>query len=336
MKNLIYLSRVISISLIVFAHNNLMSTPLIWSGTGFALANNYIVTNYHVVNGAECIMIQGINGYFNTKYEAEVVATDKKNDLALLKVNGVSISSMDIPYTINTTTSDVGEDIFVLGYPLTSTMGEEIKLTTGVVSSKTGYKGDVSIYQISAPIQPGNSGGPLFDSKGNIIGIVSAKHGGAENVGYAIKTLYLKNLIECSIASNIFPQVNTIEKLNLSSKVKAVKNYVYYITCSKSTTSTLPYRENNVNKKDLKVTGYRVQVFKGGNTKKDQETAEQIRKELKYLFPYEYVYVNYFSPNWICRIGDYVTYEEALKMKEKIDKIGFPNTLIMKGTIKVR
>lgn len=68
-------------------------------------------------------------------------------------------------------------------------MGDEIKLTTGVISSKTGFQGDVSLYQISAPIQPGNSGGPLFDNKGNLIGIVNAKHKGAENVGYAIKHL---------------------------------------------------------------------------------------------------------------------------------------------------
>nr|WP_277266111.1 trypsin-like peptidase domain-containing protein [Prevotella corporis] len=79
------------------------------------------------------------------------------------------------------------EDIFVLGYPLVQTMGEDVKLTTDVISSKTGFQGDVSQYQISAAIQPRNSGGPLFDSRGNLIGIVPAKHKGTENVGYAIK-----------------------------------------------------------------------------------------------------------------------------------------------------
>ena len=112
-------------------------------------------------------------------------------------------------------------------------MGDEIKLTTGVVSSRTGFQGDVSLYQISAPIQPGNSGGPLFDSKGNIIGIVSAKHRGAENVGYAIKASYLKNLIESVMSTNILPQNNKISGFNLSGKVKSVKNYVYYIICSR-------------------------------------------------------------------------------------------------------
>lgn len=206
--------------------------PITWTGTGFALTNNYIVTNYHVVEEAKSISIQGINGLFNNKYGATIVATDKVNDLAILKVNGVNISNANIPYSVKTSTSEVGEEIFVLGYPLTSTMGDEIKLTTGVISSRTGFQGDVSLYQISAPIQPGNSGGPLFDSKGNIIGIVSSKHRGAENVGYAIKASYLRNLMESALSSNILPQSNKISSLNLSGKVKAVKNYVYYITCS--------------------------------------------------------------------------------------------------------
>ena len=133
---------------------------------------------------------------------------------------------------MKTTTSEVGEDVFVLGYPLTSTMGDEIKLTTGVISSKTGFQGDVSLYQITAPIQPGNSGGPLFDSKGNLIGIANAKHGDAENAGYAIKTSYLKNLIESTISSSIIPANNTIAGQSLTGKVKTVKNYVFMIECS--------------------------------------------------------------------------------------------------------
>ena len=209
-----------------------ISKPTSWTGTGFAMANNFVVTNYHVVEEAKNISIQGINGNFNAKFSATVVAADKINDLAILKVNGVSITG-SIPYSVKTTTSDVGEDVFVLGYPLTSTMGDEIKLTTGVVSSRTGFQGDVSLYQISAPIQPGNSGGPLFDSKGNVIGIVSAKHRGAENVGYAIKASYLRNLMESAISTNILPLNNKISGLNLSGKVKSVKNYVYYITCTR-------------------------------------------------------------------------------------------------------
>lgn len=230
------------------SNNSSNTTISNWSGTGFALKGNYLVTNYHVIEDAKSIWIQGVNGDFNTKHTASVVATDKFNDLALLKIEGVTVNTSGIPYSVKTSTSEVGEDVFVLGYPLTSTMGEEIKLTTGVVSSKTGFQGDVSLYQISAPIQPGNSGGPLFDGNGNVIGIVSAKHKGAENVGYAIKASYLRNLMESALSENILPQINKIATYKLSDKVKSLKNYVYYITCSSSSNSqSATISSNNTN-----------------------------------------------------------------------------------------
>ena len=204
-----------------------------WSGTGFALKNGYVVTNYHVIENANSIKIQGVNGDFNKQYNATIIATDKYNDLALLQIVDNNFKEFGpIPYNVKTTVSEVGEDIFVLGYPLTSTMGNEIKLTTGVISSKTGFQGDVSLYQISAPIQPGNSGGPLFDNNGNIVGIVNAKHKGAENVSYAIKTCYLKNLIESSISTSILPNSNQTAGLSLTDKVKSIKNYIFLISCS--------------------------------------------------------------------------------------------------------
>lgn len=210
-----------------------------WSGTGFALNNGYIVTNYHVIENAKSISIQGIKGDFTSKYNATVIATDRYNDLAILQISDNNFNGFGaIPYKVKTSVSEVGEEVFVLGYPLTSTMGDEIKLTTGVISSKTGFQGDVSLYQISAPIQPGNSGGPLFDNKGNLIGVVSAKHKGAENVGYAIKTSYLKNLVESSTSTSILPNNNQVVGQPLTGKVKRLKNYVFMITCSNVSSSS--------------------------------------------------------------------------------------------------
>lgn len=210
-----------------------------WSGSGFALNNGYIATNYHVVENAKTITVQGIKGSFSTEYKATVIATDKFNDLALIKISDSRFSGFGtIPYRVKTSTAEVGEDVFVLGYPLTSTMGDEIKLTTGVVSSKTGFQGDVSLYQISAPIQPGNSGGPLFDGNGNLIGIVNAKHKGAENVGYAIKASYLNNLVESAASSSILPSTNTVSGQPLTGKVKNLKNFVFMIKCSSSGTGS--------------------------------------------------------------------------------------------------
>lgn len=213
-----------------------------WSGTGFALNNGYIATNYHVVENAKSIKVQGIRGSFNTEYNATVISTDKFNDLAIIKINDSRFSGFGtIPYRVKTSTSEVGEDVFVLGYPLTTTMGDEIKLTTGVISSKTGFQGDVSLYQISAPIQPGNSGGPLFDGNGNLIGIVNAKHRGAENVSYAIKASYLNNLVESASTLSLLPTNNSVSGMSLSNKVKSLKNFVFMITCSNTSTGVPSY-----------------------------------------------------------------------------------------------
>ena len=219
-----------------------------WSGTGFALNNGYIVTNYHVIENAKSISIQGIKGDFTSKYNATVIATDRYNDLAILQISDNNFNGFGaIPYKVKTSVSEVGEEVFVLGYPLTSTMGDEIKLTTGVISSKTGFQGDVSLYQISAPIQPGNSGGPLFDNKGNLIGVVSAKHKGAENVGYAIKTSYLKNLVESSTSTSILPNNNQVVGQPLTGKVKRLKNYVFMITCSNVENNSMNSHNRNGN-----------------------------------------------------------------------------------------
>ena len=210
------------------------SQPSEWTGTGFAIGNSYIVTNNHVAGEAKTISVKGVKGDMNTGYAAEVVATDKINDIAILRITDNQFTGFGtIPYAIHQRMADVGEDVFVLGYPLTQALGNEIKLTNGIISSRTGYQGNISTYQMSAPVQPGNSGGPMFDNKGNIIGIVVAGVPGAENVGYAIKTSYLNILIESAGLNIKLPSNNTISTLSLAEKVKRVKNLVFYIECSK-------------------------------------------------------------------------------------------------------
>lgn len=207
----------------------------IWTGTGFALNNGYIVTNWHVADGAQTIHIYGVQGDFTKKYLAEVVAKDKTNDLAILKVSGDGFSGFGtIPYKIRTNTANVAEEIFVLGYPMTSTLGNELKYTDGRISALSGYEGGVSNYQISAPVQPGNSGGPLFDNNGNVVGIVCAKIDNtvAQNVGYAVKTSYLKNLIETMHINNILPSNSQMDSYKeRTAKVEAVRNFIFFIKC---------------------------------------------------------------------------------------------------------
>ncbi len=200
-------------------------------GTAFAISREgYIVTNYHVIQDAKTINIRGINGDYHKSYNAHVEVSDKNNDLVILKIDGITINDLEeIPFAIKQSASEVGENIYVLGYPLTATMGEEIKLTDGIISSKSGFQGDITSYQMTAPIQPGNSGAPLFDENGNIIGIVSAKHLETENVGYAIKTSYLFNLLDATSIQISEQKNNILVGESLSNQVKLIKDFVYII-----------------------------------------------------------------------------------------------------------
>jgi hypothetical protein len=201
------------------------------SGTGYAISSNgYIVTNSHVTNGASSIRIRGVNGDFSKTYTAKVVIEDKNNDLSIIKIDDPSFTSLGtIPYIIANRASDVGSSVFVLGYPLRATMGDEVKLTNGIISSKSGFQGDVTSYQITAPVQPGNSGGPLFDDKGNIIGVINAKHVGAENVSYAVKASYLMNLIDLMPTPPKLQTISTVAGKPLTEQVKILQKFTYII-----------------------------------------------------------------------------------------------------------
>jgi S1-C subfamily serine protease len=208
-----------------------LPSNLISTGTGFAISSKgYIVTNYHVIEDASSIKVRGINNNFSSSYNASVIASDKNSDLAILKINDSKFTSLGtIPYTISTKTSDVGSSVYVLGYPLLSTMGQEVKVTNGIISSKSGYNGDISTYQVSVPVQPGNSGGPLLDSKGNIIGVINAKHKLAENASYAIKSNYLLNLIESIDQPPVLQSINSLNGKSFTEQLKVVKNFTYII-----------------------------------------------------------------------------------------------------------
>ncbi len=202
------------------------------SGTGFFVdERGYIMTNYHVVDSANGVDVFVSNSMGEvTKFNAKIVVVDKVNDLAIIKVNDPKFSPVPtIPYLIARGTKDVGTSVFTMGYPETFTLGEEVKVTNGIISSKTGFQGDISAYQFSAPIHHGNSGGPLFDDNGNIIGVTSAGVLELQNVSYAIKTSYVTNLIEaCSEVINT-PTNNSLGGLTLAEKIKKLSPYVVYI-----------------------------------------------------------------------------------------------------------
>lgn len=207
------------------------TTSTKWSGTGFFLSKNgYIITNHHVIDGAKTIKVTSINGNHNTSYNARIEVSDKQNDLAIIKITDY-FTAPSIPYTFKFLQSNIGENCWVLGYPLTQTMGEDIKLTNGIISSKSGFDGNIAQYQFSAPIQPGNSGGPVFDNNGNLIGVVQAKHGAAENAGYAVKASYVRNLIDMLPTSITLPQTNQLAGKTLPQQVELASKCVVLIIC---------------------------------------------------------------------------------------------------------
>lgn len=200
------------------------------SGTCFLInSQGYLATNYHVIKNAKSINIRGINENYNTSVPAEVLQSDANNDIAILKLKNIYNRIAEIKFPFQYSKVAVGTEVYVLGYPLRASMGDEIKLTSGIVSSNSGFQGDITTYQISAPVQPGNSGGPVFDKQGNIIGIVSSKHIGTENVSYAIKLSYLNNVLQSLPFDLNTNSVNKLSAFPFTSKVAEIKKFVYII-----------------------------------------------------------------------------------------------------------
>lgn len=200
------------------------------SGSCFAISSSgLIATAYHVVENASVIQIRGINGDFDKTYKAKLLLADKNNDLAILKINDEKFTGLgNIPYTLSDKIADVGEDVFALGYPLRSVMGDDIKLTNGLISSKSGYQSDITSYQISVAVHPGNSGCPLFDSKGNIIGIINSKLY-IESAAYAVKSMYLKSLISSLDERIDIPSYSHLSEKTRTEQIKDIVKFVYIV-----------------------------------------------------------------------------------------------------------
>jgi len=187
------------------AHPSVSSTTpkqapeLIGAGTGFFITRDgYLFTCAHVIEEAKTIKIS-VNGEL---YPAKVIRTDANCDLSLLKIDGTFNALAFSPKR----TVVMGEDVFTMGFPNPNLQGVNPKLTKGSINSLTGYMDDLRLYQISVPVQPGNSGGPLLDDSGNICGVIVAmldaetlfKVSGSlpQNVNYAVKSTYAQALID--------------------------------------------------------------------------------------------------------------------------------------------
>ena len=209
-----------------------------WAGNGsgfFIDKSGYIATNYHVIEDASMIEVVTSRNGEKQRFPAVIVHTDPKNDLAVLKIKSPYFEPLDeLSYNLKKETIDIGTSVFALGFPKAlSYMGTDIKFTDGKISSETGFRGEARTYQISVPIQAGNSGGPLFDLDGNLVGITSSGINLAldetQNVNYAIKTSYLAKLIADMDEVLDLPKDNSVAGLPLTKKIKKLTDSVVLI-----------------------------------------------------------------------------------------------------------
>jgi serine protease Do len=138
------------------------------SGTGFLISSTgHIITNYHVIESCSTIRAIPVGGQ---PYSAYIVTKDKTNDLAILKT---SLSPAVVPSLRKQ--PRLGESVYVFGFPLTGLLSTSGNFTSGSITALSGLADDSRFLQISAPVQPGNSGGPLIDKFGSVVGVIVSK-----------------------------------------------------------------------------------------------------------------------------------------------------------------
>lgn len=212
--------------------NQMTAEPVIpfkSGGTGFLIdVKGLLVTNSHVVKNARNIAVQNRSGQ---NFHAEVVYQDAEKDLAILKINDDRFKiNSPIPYSISRTSTDLASPIFTLGYPR-----DEIVYGEGYLSAKTGFNGDTLSCQISIPANPGNSGGPVLNEDGEIIGILSTRETAAEGVVFALQAKHIYKAITELKKDSSYQRVklpagkSTLAGMDRTQQVKKVEDFVFMV-----------------------------------------------------------------------------------------------------------
>lgn len=207
------------------------------SGTGFVVsASGHIVTNYHVINGCVGDLKGNLTG--EAAIGLRVVSTDPNNDLALLQ--SPSTTTFKDFARIRDRSFHSGDSVVAIGFPYHGLLSSDFTVTTGIVSSLSGMRNDTRFLQISAPVQPGNSGGPLFDTAGQIVGVVTGKIPGLriaaatgdipENINFAIKTGALRDFLDNSVVP--YQTAEPRGELKTTDIAGNARAYTMLISCS--------------------------------------------------------------------------------------------------------
>jgi len=203
-------------------------TPVRFNGTGFLIdTKGLMITNAHVVKNSTNIYVQNNKG---EQYKAIVLKLDIPRDVAIIKIDDEHFKSFgSLPYGIRKSSTDIAEPVFILGFPR-----DEIVYGEGYLSARTGYNGDTLSCQIAVPANPGNSGGPVFNHNGEVIGILSAKETQSEGAVFAIQSKYifkaLDELKKNSLYENVkIPVKSSIADLDKVQQVKKIQDCIFMV-----------------------------------------------------------------------------------------------------------
>lgn len=202
------------------------------SGSGFAVQPNFVVTNFHVVDSCDEVTIR--QGQLVSK--AHIAAESRNADLALLRTDTKITEIASVRRS-----AIFGENVTVTGYPLAGILSSDLIVTSGQVNSLAGLGNDPSMLQISAPVQPGNSGGPLVDRAGSVLGVVTSKLNVgrlarvtgdyAQNINFAIKPELLRLFLDSNQVT--YKKADIGKSLDGAQIAEIARRYTVQVTCMK-------------------------------------------------------------------------------------------------------
>lgn len=191
--------------------------------------NGFLLTNYHAVKDYQSIVVE-IAGDSLIEVNANVVSFDQHLDIAVLQLDtAMGIEFERIPFKINGG-ANRGEDVFTIGFPSGK---HDVVYEPGTISSVSGYKDDTASYQVSIAINEGNSGSPLFNDRGELIGIINGKHAKADGASYALKSKDLLVFVDSIIVSNSIaielPVKNYLRYEKRPTQIELLERFIFRI-----------------------------------------------------------------------------------------------------------